>query len=142
VYNLAFTASRGVNYGFAAAITIIIFFIVGAITLLQFRYTRMWEEVGKCLVTSVLGYAHPSRQRRFSIGIRLFVAAPDLFSVFPIIWLISASITPPARCHQTLIPKNGGLEIIVNCWLQEFSEWNRNSLKISRSPQCSLSSPR
>jgi arabinogalactan oligomer / maltooligosaccharide transport system permease protein len=47
VYNLAFTASRGVNYGFAAAITIIIFFIVGTITLFQFRYTRMWEEVSE-----------------------------------------------------------------------------------------------
>jgi ABC-type sugar transport system permease subunit len=47
VYNLAFTATRGVNYGFAAAITIIIFFIVGAITLFQFRYTRMWEEVSE-----------------------------------------------------------------------------------------------
>jgi ABC-type sugar transport system permease subunit len=47
VYNLAFTASRGVEYGFAAAITIIIFFIVGAITLFQFRYTRMWEEVSE-----------------------------------------------------------------------------------------------
>jgi len=47
VYNLAFTASRGVNYGFAAAITIVIFFIVGAITLIQFRYTNMWEEVSE-----------------------------------------------------------------------------------------------
>ena len=47
VYNLAFTASRGVNYGFAAAITIVIFFIVGAITLIQFKYTRMWEEVSE-----------------------------------------------------------------------------------------------
>jgi ABC-type sugar transport system permease subunit len=47
VYNLAFTASRGVDYGFAAAITIVIFFIVGAITLVQFRYTRMWEEVSE-----------------------------------------------------------------------------------------------
>jgi arabinogalactan oligomer / maltooligosaccharide transport system permease protein len=47
VYNLAFTASRGINYGFASAITIIIFLIVGGITLFQFRYTRMWEEVSK-----------------------------------------------------------------------------------------------
>ncbi|MBN1310969.1 MAG: ABC transporter permease subunit [Anaerolineae bacterium] len=47
VYNLAFTASRGVDYGFAAAITLIIFLIVGAITLIQFRYTRMWEEVSE-----------------------------------------------------------------------------------------------
>ena len=47
VYNLAFSGSRGINYGFASAITIIIFFIVGAITLLQFRYTSMWEEVSR-----------------------------------------------------------------------------------------------
>ena len=47
VYNLAFTANRGVNYGFASAITIIIFFIVGIVTLFQFRYTRMWEEVSE-----------------------------------------------------------------------------------------------
>jgi ABC-type sugar transport system permease subunit len=47
VYNLAFSGSRGINYGFASAITIVIFFIVGAITLFQFRYTRMWEEVSK-----------------------------------------------------------------------------------------------
>jgi arabinogalactan oligomer / maltooligosaccharide transport system permease protein len=47
VYNLAFSGSRGINYGFASAITIVIFFIVGAITLFQFRYTRMWEEVSR-----------------------------------------------------------------------------------------------
>ncbi len=47
VYNLAFTASRGVDYGFAAAITMVIFMIVGAMTLIQFRFTRMWEEVGE-----------------------------------------------------------------------------------------------
>jgi len=47
VYNLAFTGTRGFDYGFAAAITIVIFLIVGAITLFQFRYTRMWEEVSE-----------------------------------------------------------------------------------------------
>jgi ABC-type sugar transport system permease subunit len=47
VYNLAFTAKRGVDYGFASAITVVIFFIVGVMTLIQFRYTRMWEEVGE-----------------------------------------------------------------------------------------------
>lgn len=47
VYNLAFSGRHGIAYGFAAAITIIIFFIVGAITLFQFRYTRMWEEVSE-----------------------------------------------------------------------------------------------
>ena len=29
------------------AITIVIFFIVGTVTLFQFRYTRMWEEIGE-----------------------------------------------------------------------------------------------
>jgi ABC-type sugar transport system permease subunit len=47
VYNLAFAGTRGVDYGFASAITIVIFSIVAVITLFQFRYTRMWEEVGE-----------------------------------------------------------------------------------------------
>lgn len=48
VYNLAFSGSgRGVQYGLASAITIILFMIVGAITLVQFRFTNMWEEVSK-----------------------------------------------------------------------------------------------
>jgi ABC-type sugar transport system permease subunit len=47
VYNLAFSGSRGVDYGFASAISIVIFFIVGTITLFQFRYTRMLEEVSE-----------------------------------------------------------------------------------------------
>lgn len=47
VYNLAFAAGRGKEYGLGAAITIIIFAIVAVITLFQFRYTKMWEEVGE-----------------------------------------------------------------------------------------------
>lgn len=48
VYNLAFeSGGRGVQYGFASAISIIIFIIVGVITLLQYRYTNMWEETSK-----------------------------------------------------------------------------------------------
>jgi ABC-type sugar transport system permease subunit len=48
VYKLAFEGGgRGVLYGFASAITIVIFFVVGAITLFQFRFTNMWEEVGE-----------------------------------------------------------------------------------------------
>ena len=47
VYNLAFAAGRGKEYGLGAAITIVIFAIVAVITLLQFRYTQMWEEVGE-----------------------------------------------------------------------------------------------
>ncbi|HAE60057.1 MAG TPA: maltose ABC transporter permease, partial [Anaerolineae bacterium] len=48
VYNLAFASGgRGVQYGLGSAISFILFFIVGAITLFQFRYTKMWEEVSE-----------------------------------------------------------------------------------------------
>ncbi len=48
VYNLAFASGgRGVQYGLASAISIVIFAIVGAITLFQYRFTNMWEEVGE-----------------------------------------------------------------------------------------------
>lgn len=47
VYNLAFAAGRGKEYGLGAAITIVIFIVVAIITLFQFRYTKMWEEVGE-----------------------------------------------------------------------------------------------
>ena len=44
VYKLAFAGFRGADFGFAAAISIIIFVVVILITLFQFRYTNMWEE--------------------------------------------------------------------------------------------------
>lgn len=44
VFNLAFRGTRGAEYGFASAISIIIFFVVVVATLFQFRYTNMWEE--------------------------------------------------------------------------------------------------
>jgi ABC-type sugar transport system permease subunit len=48
VYKLAFeSGGRGVQYGLASAISIIVFFIVGTITLLQYRFTNMWEEVSE-----------------------------------------------------------------------------------------------
>jgi ABC-type sugar transport system permease subunit len=47
VYNLAFAGGRGAQYGFAAAITMVVFVFVAIMTLLQFRYTQMWEEVGE-----------------------------------------------------------------------------------------------
>lgn len=48
VYKMAFEGGgRGVQYGLASAITIVIFFIVGALTLFQFRFTNMWEEVSE-----------------------------------------------------------------------------------------------
>jgi ABC-type sugar transport system permease subunit len=36
-----------VQYGLASAISIIVFAIVGTITLLQYRLTNMWEEVSE-----------------------------------------------------------------------------------------------
>jgi ABC-type sugar transport system permease subunit len=48
VYKLAFeSGGRGVQYGYASAISIVIFIIVGAITLFQYRFTNMWEEVSE-----------------------------------------------------------------------------------------------
>ncbi|MGQ0600219.1 MAG: ABC transporter permease subunit [Anaerolineales bacterium] len=48
VYKLAFaTSGRGVLYGYASAISILVFIIVGVITLAQFRFTNMWEEVSE-----------------------------------------------------------------------------------------------
>lgn len=48
VYNLAFeSGGRGVQYGYASAISILIFIIVAIITLVQFRFTKMWEEVSE-----------------------------------------------------------------------------------------------
>lgn len=47
VYNFAFAGGRAKEYGLGSAITIIIFIIVAVITLFQFRYTKMWEEVGE-----------------------------------------------------------------------------------------------
>lgn len=46
-YRLAFASGRGSDYGYASAITIIIFVIVALITLLNFRFTRVWEEVSE-----------------------------------------------------------------------------------------------
>lgn len=47
VYQLAFGSNRGADYGYASAITIIIFFITAGITIVQYRFTRTWEEVGE-----------------------------------------------------------------------------------------------
>jgi arabinogalactan oligomer / maltooligosaccharide transport system permease protein len=43
-YNAAF--ERSADYGYASAITIVIFAIVAFLTVIQYRYTRTWEETG------------------------------------------------------------------------------------------------
>jgi ABC-type sugar transport system permease subunit len=46
-YRMAFGGARGNDYGLAAAISIIIFIIVGAVTVFNFRYTGQLEEVSE-----------------------------------------------------------------------------------------------
>lgn len=46
-YRLAFEGGRGADYGLAAAVSLIIFLIVGTITWLNFRFTRALEEVSE-----------------------------------------------------------------------------------------------
>ena len=45
VYKLAFAGGRGVDYGFAAALSIVIFLIVAAISAFSFRFTKSFEEM-------------------------------------------------------------------------------------------------
>jgi ABC-type sugar transport system permease subunit len=47
VYRLAFASGGGQDFGYASAITIIIFFVLVLFTLYQFRYMRIVEEVGE-----------------------------------------------------------------------------------------------
>lgn len=45
VYNTAFSGTG--NYSYASTVTIVIFLILTTLTLVQFKYTRVWEEVSK-----------------------------------------------------------------------------------------------
>ena len=48
VWKLAIeSGGRGVQYGLASAISIVLFAVVGTITMLQYRFTNMWEEVSE-----------------------------------------------------------------------------------------------
>jgi len=46
-YAQAFGTAGGTDYAFASAISLFIFFIVAAITIFNFRFTRAWEEVSE-----------------------------------------------------------------------------------------------
>ncbi len=48
-YKLAFAGRQGAEYGFAAAITILIFLIVGTISAINFRLSRRLEKMGEAL---------------------------------------------------------------------------------------------
>ena len=75
-------------------------------------------------------------QRRVSIGIRLVVAVLlIIFSVFPVLWVISASLNPTGTlATQTLIPKNpgfGNYETLLTLDQFPFWSWFLNSLKVA-----------
>jgi ABC-type sugar transport system permease subunit len=44
---LAFESGRGIDYGLASAVTLVIFLITGAITFFNFRFTGALEDVNK-----------------------------------------------------------------------------------------------
>ena len=75
-------------------------------------------------------------QRRFSIGVRLVIAAILIvFSVFPILWVLSASFNPTGSlATQTLIPENAGVgnyRELLNSREFPFWTWFGNSIKIA-----------
>lgn len=75
-------------------------------------------------------------QRRFSVGIRLIVAVIlIIFSIFPVLWVISASLNPTGTlATQTLIPTNlgmGNYRTLLTSDQFPFWRWFGNSLKIA-----------
>ena len=75
-------------------------------------------------------------QYRLGIGIRLvIVIILSLFSIFPILWIVSASLNPTGTlATQTLIPKNPGFGNYITLLSQEqfpFWTWIGNSIKVA-----------
>ena len=44
-YKLAFVGARGQDFGFAAAVSVVVFMLVAAISAFSFRFTKAFEEV-------------------------------------------------------------------------------------------------
>jgi arabinogalactan oligomer/maltooligosaccharide transport system permease protein len=77
-----------------------------------------------------------SLRKRISIGLRLIVAVfLIIFSIFPILWVLSASINPTGSlATQKLIPENPGLDnyrALLTSGEFPFWKWFGNSLKIA-----------
>lgn len=77
-----------------------------------------------------------SLQRRISVSLRLIIALfLIIFSIFPILWVISASFNPTGSlATQTLIPAKPGLDnyrILLTSGEFPFWTWFGNSLKIA-----------
>ncbi len=77
-----------------------------------------------------------SRQRRIALALRIVLALLALgFALFPIIWIISASVDPRnSLVNQALIPRNATLanyENLLYSNLFPFRTWMWNSLRIA-----------
>lgn len=77
-----------------------------------------------------------SMQRKIGIGLRLIVALIlIIFSIFPILWVVSASINPTGSlATQKLIPSNPGFDnyrILLSSGEFPFWRWFGNSIKIA-----------
>lgn len=77
-----------------------------------------------------------TRRRRVSIALRMLVALVALiFSLFPIIWIISASFNPTGSlAGQRLIPTNASLanyRELLTSPLSPFGAWLWNSFKVA-----------
>ena len=75
-------------------------------------------------------------QRRISVGWRLIVAVIlIIFSIFPVLWMISASLNPTGSlATQKLIPDNpgfGNYQTLLTSGEFPFWTWFGNSLKVS-----------
>jgi len=75
-------------------------------------------------------------QRRLGIGARLVVAVIlILFSIFPVLWVVSASLNPTGTlATQTLIPKNPGIgnyQALLTLDQFPFWTWFLNSIKVA-----------
>jgi ABC-type maltose transport system permease subunit len=80
------------------------------------------------------------RRRQLSIGARYLIALVlILFALFPVVWIISASVNPlNSLATQSLIPDNAGLQNYEKLLTENefsrvfpFKQWMLNSLKIA-----------
>src|SRR5690606_13459651 len=60
-YRLAFESGRGVDYGLASAVTLVIFLITGTLTFINFSFTGALEEIRKNVSKALFlgGYLAP-----------------------------------------------------------------------------------
>ena len=105
VYKLAFAGGRGVDYGFASALSLVIFIIVARHLRVQLPLHQVVR--GPTMTTPVI----PRRPRRpFQVWFRqtgwrhLVAWAALVFALFPVLWVISAALTDGNLSSQSLIP--------------------------------------